>query len=202
MIPHRNPSFLIDKSSPKQIKNPRLTAGGFYLGAALCRRSDAALRRCSPPPPESQRTGEPISPDRFHEILRSRSLRSMRSRYELPGTAFSSGRLPSPPLCHRILPPTQKDPARWRGLFYSGRSRISCASAGSRWERDRTRSSHKAGELLHCHRSHRVSGRCPSPHRHRILPPTQKDPAQRRGLFLFRQEPDQLRFCRQSMVKG
>ena len=32
--------------------------------------------------------------------------------------------------------------------------------------------------------------------------PTQKDPARWRGLFLFRQEPDQLRFCRQSMVKG
>ena len=68
------------------------------MGAALCRRGDAALCRCSQSPPGSQRTGEPISPDCFHELRRSRSLRSMRSRYELPGTAVSSGRLPSPTL--------------------------------------------------------------------------------------------------------
>ena len=170
------------------------------MGAAPGRRSDAALCRCSQSPPGSQRTGEPISPDCFCEILRSRSFRSMRSRYGRPGTAVSSGRCPSPlcppgtsrhakrprtaagsfsipagagsaallqavdgkgiepealikpescliaightefpgvrppPLCPPgTFSPTQKDPARWRGLFYSGRSRISCASAGSRW---------------------------------------------------------------------
>ena len=117
MIPHRSPSFLIDKSSPKQIKTPRLTAGGFYLGAALCRRGDAALRRCSPPPPESQRTGEPISPDRFHEILRSRSLRSMRSRYELPDTAVSSEALPFSALPAGYLPAHAKKSRTAAGSF-------------------------------------------------------------------------------------
>lgn len=34
LIPHRNPSFLIDKSSPKQIKIPRLMVGGLYLGGS------------------------------------------------------------------------------------------------------------------------------------------------------------------------
>ena len=152
------------------------------MGAALCRRGDAALCRCSQSPPESQRAGEPISPDCFHEILRSRSFRSMRSRYGRPGTAVSSGRCPHPLCPPGTFRPRKKTPHDGGVFFYSGRSRISCASAGSRWERDRTRSSHKAGELLHCHRSHRVSGRCPSPHRHRILPPTQKGPARGRSL--------------------
>ena len=124
----------------------------------------------------------PISPKRFHEILRSRSFRNMRSRYGRPGTAVSSGRCPPPHRPPGTSRPRKKTPHDGGVFFYSGRSRISCASAGSRWERDRTQSSHKAGELLHCHRSHRVSGRCPSPHRHRILPPTQKDPARWRSL--------------------
>ena len=180
MIPHRKPSFLIAKSSPKQI-NPPAHRRGFLFGAALCRRVTPHCAGAASPRRNHSEPGA-HSPDRFHEILRSRSFRSMRSRYGRHGTAVSSGRLPSPALPAGYLFPTQKDPARWRGLFYSGRSRISCASAGSRWERDRTRSSHKAEELLHCHRSHRVSGRCPSPHRHRILPPTQKGPTRERSL--------------------
>ena len=120
-----------------------------------------------------------------------------------PTRQFLPRRCPSPLCPPDTFPPTQKDPAQRRGLFYSDKSRISCASAGSRWERDRTRSSHKAGELPRCRRSHRVSGRCPLPRSAAgYFPPTQKDPARWRGLFLFRQEPDQLRFCRQSMVKG
>ena len=183
MIPHRNPSFLIDKSSPKQIKTPGSPPGVFIWGQPSaagvtphCAGAASPCRNLSEP--------WPISPKRFHEILRSRSFRNMRSRYGLPGTAVSSGRCP-PPLCPPdTFPPTQKDPAQRRGLFYSDKSRISCASAGSRWERDRTRSSHKAGELPRCRRSHRVSGRCPLPRSAAgYFPPTQKDPARWRGLF-------------------
>ena len=201
MIPHGNPSFLIDKSSPKQIKTPGSWSGVFIWGQPS---AAGVTPHCAGAASPRRNHSEPglISPDCFHEILRSRSFRSMRSRYKLPGTAVSSGRCP-PPLCRRVLPTTQKDPARWRGLFYSGRSRISRASAGSQWERDRTRSPHKAGELPRCHRSHRVSGRCPLPRSARQVPFRHaKRPRTAAGSFLFRQEPDQLRFCRQSMVKG
>ena len=203
MIPHGNPSFLIDKSSPKQIKTPGSPPGVFIWGQP----SAAGLTpHCAGAARPRRNHSEPgaHSPDRFHEILRSRSLRSMRSRYGRPDTAVSSGRLSSPTLCRRVPSrPRKKTPHDGGVFFYSGRSRISCASAGSRWERDRTRSSHKAGELPHCHRSHRVSG-CPSSP---ALPPDtsfprKKTPYSGGGLFLFRQEPDQLRFCRQSMVKG
>ena len=112
----------------------------------------------------------PISPKRFHEILRSRSFRNMRSRYGRPGTAVSSGRCPPPHRPPGTSRPRKKTPHDGGVFFYSGKSRISCASAGSRWERDRTRSSHKAGKLLHCHRSHRVSGRCPLPRSARRVP--------------------------------
>ena len=200
MIPHRNPSFLIDKSSPKQIKTPGSPPGVFIWGqpsaAGVTPHCAGAAR-----PRRSHSEPEAHSPDRFHEILRSRSLRSMRSRYELPDTAVSSGRLSSPPLCRRVLPshakrpraaagsfsipagagsaallqavdgkgiepealikpescfiavchtefpgvrppphcppgtsrPRKKAPHDGGAFFYSGRSRISCASAGSRW---------------------------------------------------------------------
>ena len=102
---------------------------------------------------------------------------------DCPARQFLPGVRP-PPLCPPgTSRPRKKAPHSGGVFFYSGKSRISCASADSRWERDRTRSSHKAGELLHCHRSHRVSGRCPPP----LCPPgtfspTQKDPARGRSL--------------------
>ena len=126
----------------------------------------------------------PISPKRFHEILRSRSFRNMRSRYGRPGTAVSSGRCPPPHRPPGTSRPRKKTPHDGGVFFYSGKSRISCASAGSRWERDRTRSSHKAGKLLHCHRSHRVSGRCPLPRSARRVPlPHAKSPRTMAGSF-------------------
>ena len=171
------------------------------MGAALCRRGDAALRRCS----QSRRShSEPgaHSSDRFHEILRSRSLRSMRSRYELPDTAVSSGRYP-PPLCCRALPSHAKRPRTAAGSFSipagAGSAALLQAVDGKGIEPEaliKPESRFVAlghtefpGAALLC----AATGYFPS---------TQKGPARRRGLFLFRQEPDQLRFCRQSMVKG
>ena len=201
MIPHRNPSFLIDKSSPKQIKTPG-SPPGVLFGAALCRRVDAALCRCSQSPPESQRAGKPISPNRFREILRSRSFRSMRSRYKLPGTAVSSGRCP-PPLCRRVLPAHAKRPRAATGSFSIP------AGAGSAALLQAVDGKGIEPEVLIKPEScliaigHTEFPGASLPHSaRRILPPTQKGPTRWRGLFLFRQEPDQLRFCRQSMVKG
>ena len=200
MIPHRNPSFLIDKSSPKQIKTPGSPPGVFIWGQPS---AAGVTPHCAGAASLRRSLSEPwlISPDRFHEILRSRSFRNMRSRYGRPGTAVSSGRLPSPPLCRRVLPAHAKRPRTMAGsfsipagagsaallqavdgegiepkaliklescfiavghtefpgvrppplcppgtsrprkktphgggvFFYSGRSRISCASAGSQW---------------------------------------------------------------------
>ena len=59
------------------------------------------------------------------------------------------------------------------------------------------------GPAMSCTARSFLPGACPLPRSAAgYFPPTQKGPAQRRGLLLFRQEPDQLRFCRQSMVKG
>ena len=165
-------------------KNPRLTAGGCYLGG-------------SPMPPESQRAGGPLPrplprnppeplfsqyavplwaarqflpgaalPRSARRVLPSHAKRprTMAGSFSVPEGAGSAALLQAvdgkgiepkalikPESCfiavghtefpgaalsrtaRRVLPTTQKDPARWRGLFYSGRSRISCASAGSRW---------------------------------------------------------------------
>ena len=97
MIPHRNPSFLIAKSSPKQIKTPGSPPGVFIWGQPS---AAGVTPHCAGAASPRRNLSEPglISPKRFREILRSRTFRSIRSRYELPGTAVSSGRFP-PPLC-------------------------------------------------------------------------------------------------------
>ena len=142
-------------------------------------------------------------PDRFREILRSRSFRSMRSRYGLPGTAVSSGRLPSP-----ALPPGTshhaKRPRTAAGSFFipagAGSAALLQAVNGKGIE---PKALIKPESCLVAIGHTEFPGVRPPP----LCPPgtfspTQKGPARWRGLFLFRQEPDQLRFCRQSMVKG
>ena len=202
MIPHRSPSFLIDKSSPKQIKTPGSPPGVFIWGQPSAAGVTPHCAGAARPRRSHSEPGSPSPPTASMKFSGAALFAACGPAMSCPTRQFLPRRCPSPLCPPDTFPPTQKDPAQRRGLFYSDKSRISCASAGSRWERDRTRSSHKAGELPHCHRSHRVSGRCPSPHRHRILPAHAKRPRTMAGSFLFRQEPDQLRFCRQSMVKG
>ena len=183
MIPHRNPSFLIDKSSPKQIKTPGSPPGVFIwgqpsaagvtphcAGAARPRRSHSEPGSPSPPTASMKSSGAAL-------FAACGPAMSCPARQFLPGASL-------PHSARRVLPVHAKGPDGGV-FFYSGRSRISCASAGSRWERDRTQSSHKAGELLHCHRSHRVSGRFPPP----LCPPGTSRPRKKAphsgGVFFY-----------------
>ena len=173
------------------------------MGAALCRRGDAALCRCSQSPPESQRAGKPISPERFHEILRSRSFRSMRSRYGLPGTAVSSGALPSPRSARRVPLPHAKRPRTAAGSFSiparAGSAALLQAVDGKGIEpKALIKPESRCVAVGHTEFPGAVL-----PHSARQVPfHHAKRPRTMAGSFLFRQEPDQLRFCRQSMGKG
>ena len=199
MIPHRSPSFLIDKSSPKQIKTPGSPPGVFIwgqpsaagvtphcAGAASPRRSHSEPESPSPPTASMKSSGAALfaacgpamgGPTRqfLPGATLPRSARQVPFRHaKRPRTAAGSFSIPAgagsaallqavdgkgiepealikPESClvavgHTefpgaallrtaagYFPSTQKGPARWRGLFYSGKSRISCASAGSRW---------------------------------------------------------------------
>ena len=199
MIPHRSPSFLIDKSSPKQIKTPGSPPGVFIwgqpsaagvtphcAGAASPRRSHSEPGSPSPPTASMKSSGAAL-------FTACGPAMSCPARHFLPGacplphsaTGYFPPRKKTPrsggvfsiptkagsaallqaidgkgiepealikpescfiAVCHTEFPgaallrsaaghfpSTQKGPARRRGLFYSGRSRISCASAGSRW---------------------------------------------------------------------
>ena len=202
MIPHRNPSFLIDKSSPKQIKIPRLMVGGLYLGAVLCRRGDAALRRCSPPPPESQRAGEPISPTASVKSSGAALFAACGPAMSCPARQFLPGVRP-PPLCPPGTSHHAKRPRTMAGSFSipagAGSAALLQAVDGKGIEPEALI---KPESCLIAIGHTEFPGAALLRSARRVLPATQKDPAQRRGLFLFRQEPDQLRFCRQSMVKG
>ena len=184
MIPHRSPSFLIDKSSPKQIKTPGSPPGVFIWGQPS---AAGVTPHCAGAASPRRNHSEPgtHSPDRFHEILRSRSLRSMRSRYGLPDTAVSSGRLPSPPLCRRILPAHAKRPRTMAGSFSipagAGSAALLQAVDGKGIEPEALiKPESRFVALGHTE----FPGACPLPRSaRRVLPATQKDPAQRRGLF-------------------
>ena len=187
MIPHRNPSFLIDKSSPKQIKTPGSPPGVFIWGAAPGRRSHsepgssspltasmkfsgaALFEACGPamgglarqflpgacppllcPPGTSRpRKKAPHSGGAFSipagagsaallqavdgKGIEPKALIKPESRFVAIGHTEFPGVRP-PPLCPPgTSHPRKKTPHDGRVFFYSGRSRISCASAGNRW---------------------------------------------------------------------
>ena len=201
MIPHRNPSFLRDKSSPKQIKTPGSPPGVFIwgqpsaagvtphcAGAARPRRNHSEPESPSPPTASMKSSGAALftacgpamscparqflprclpSPPLCRRVLptHAKRPRTMAGSFSIPAEAGSAALLQavdgkgiepealikpesclvavghtefpgaalSPALHTRYLSATQKDPAQRRGLFYSDKSRISCASAGSRW---------------------------------------------------------------------
>ena len=181
MIPHRNPSFLIDKSSPKQIKTPGSPPGVFIWGQPSAAGVTPHCAGAASPRRGHSEPGSPSPPTASMKSSGAALFETCGPAMDCPARQFLPGACP-PPLCRRVLPAHAKRPHTMAGSFSIPA---------------------KAGELPRCHRSHRVSG-CPSSP---TLPagyflPTQKGPAQRRSLFLFRQEPDQLRFRRQSMVKG
>ncbi len=199
MIPHRNPSFLIDKSSPKQIKTPGSPPGVFIwgqpsaagvtphcAGAARPRRSHSEPGSPSPPTASVKSSGAalfaacgPAMSCPARQFLPGaallRSARRIPSRprkktphggvFSIPARAGSAALLQAvdgkgiepealikPESClvavgHTEFPgaalspalppdtsrPRKKTPHDGGVFFYSGRSRISCASAGSRW---------------------------------------------------------------------
>ena len=199
MIPHRNPSFLIGKSSPKQIKTPGSPPGVFIwrqpsaagvtphcTGAASPRRNHSEPGSPSPPtasvnfsgaaffaacgpamscparqflpgacppalPPGTSFprkkaphsggvfsipagagsaallqavNGKGIEPE---ALIKPESCFIAVGHTEFPGAALSPA---LPPGTSR---PRKKTPHDGGVFFYSGRSRISCASAGNRW---------------------------------------------------------------------
>ena len=199
MIPHRNPSFLIDKSSPKQIKTPGSPPGVFIWGQPS---AAGVTPHCAGAARPRRNHSEPESPSPPTASMKSSGAALFAAcGPAMGGTAVSSGRLSSPPLCRRVLPSHAKRPRTAAGpfsipagagsaallqavdgkgiepkalikpescfiavghtefpgaalprsarqvpfrhakrpraaagsFFYSGKSRISCASAGSRW---------------------------------------------------------------------
>ena len=202
MIPYRNPSFLIDKSSPKQIKTPGSPPGVFIwgqpsaagvtphcAGAASPRRSHSEPGSPSPPTASMKSSGAAL-------FAACGPAMSCPARQFLPGASL-------PHSARRVLPVHAKRP-RAAGSFSipagAGSAALLQAVNGKGIE---PKALIKPESCLVAIGHTEFPGVRPPP----LCPPgtfspTQKGPARWRGLFLFRQEPDQLRFCRQSMVKG
>ena len=103
MILYRNPSFLIDKSSPKQIKTPG-SPPGFLFGGQPHAAGVTASRGPTPPTASKKSSGAA-----FFAVC--------GPAMDCPARQFLPGACPLPPLCRRVLPAHAKRPRTMAGSF-------------------------------------------------------------------------------------
>ena len=109
MIPHGNPSFLIDKSSPKQIKTPGPPPGVFIWGQLS---AAGVTPHCAGAASPRRSHSEPGSPSPLTASMKfsgAALFAACGPAMSCPARQFLPGVRP-PPLCRRVLPVHAKRP--------------------------------------------------------------------------------------------
>ena len=116
MIPYRNPSFLIDKSSPKQIKTPGSQPGVFIWGQPSAAGVTPHCTGAASPRRGHSEPGSPSPPTASMKSSGAALFTACGPAMSCPARQFLPGACP-PPLCRRVLPTHAKRPRTAAGSF-------------------------------------------------------------------------------------